>query len=250
LHLENLKRISKLKIPKLASLIIYEDKDLLVLNKPPFLPSIDERQGLTIHLLAIARKEYPDIQICHRLDRETSGVIVFAKNPNAYRHVSMEFEHRKIEKTYHAIIDGHHDFEDVEVDLPILVAKKGPVKIDRGEGKPAQTIFHSLEFFKYHTLVECKPKTGRQHQIRIHLATKGASICADALYGGKDVYLSRYKKGYRVTKGQDESPLIQRFALHAKELKFRHPNGSVLTVEAQYPKDFSVLVALLRKYSN
>ena len=239
-----------MKIPKLSSLIIFEDKDLLVLNKPPFLPSIDERQGLSINLLALARKSFPDIQICHRLDRETSGVIVFAKNPESYRHVSMEFEHRNVEKTYHAVIDGHHDFEEVEVDLPILVGKKGVVKIDRGAGKPAQTTFNSLEFFNFHTLVECKPKTGRTHQIRIHLATKGASITADALYGGKDIFLSTYKRKYRLGKGKEESPIIKRFALHAKALKIKHPNGSTLNVEADYPKDMDVLINLLRKYSS
>lgn len=235
-----------MKFPKFQDLIIFEDDDLIIVNKPPFLASLDEREGGEINLLRLAKQYHDDAQVCHRLDKETSGLIIIAKNAEAYRHVSMQFEHRQVKKVYHAIVDGTHIFNDLLVDLPILNAGKGNVMISRSEGKKADTFFKSLKFFKHYTLIEARPVTGRMHQIRIHLATQRASITGDEMYGGKPAYLSQFKRGYRLT-DEEEQPIMKRFALHAKESTFKMLNGEERTFDAPYPKDFAVLLKLLEK---
>ena len=168
-----------MKFPKFADLILFEDEDVIVVNKPPFLSSLDEREGGEINLLRLAKAYSEDAQICHRLDKETSGALIKAKNPEAYRTASMQFEKRQVKKIYHAIIEGTHVFEKLLVDLPILNVGRSNVTISRQEGKRAETWFQSLKYFKHYTLVECRPVTGRMHQIRIHLATQRASIAGD-----------------------------------------------------------------------
>ncbi len=231
-------------------LIIFENENYIVVNKPAFLASLDER-GATgkneANVLRMAKIYSPDAQICHRLDKETSGALVIAKNPEAYRHLSIQFEKRKVQKIYHAVVDGQYQFSNLLVDLPILNEGNKNVTIDKAQGKRAETYFNAIQFFKHYTLVECKPITGRMHQIRIHLATQRAAICGDDMYRGKPVYLSKIKKGYRLT-DEEEQPIMKRFALHAKQISFLDLNGEELTVIAPYPKDFSTLLKLLEKY--
>lgn len=236
-----------MKIPKLQDLIIYEDKDLIVINKPPFMSSLDEREGGEINVIRLAKQYFEDAQICHRLDKETSGAMIIAKNPETYRFVSMQFEHREVKKVYHAIVDGSHSFNDLLVDLPILNAGKGNVMISRGEGKKADTYFKSLKFFKHYTLIEARPVTGRMHQIRIHLATQRASITGDEMYGGLPAYLSKIKRNYRLSKNEEEQPIMKRFALHSREITFKISENQTKTFTAEYPKDFAVLLKLLEK---
>jgi len=238
-----------MKIPLFKDMILFEDPDLILINKPPYLSSLDERQIIGPNLLSLAKAYFPDTQVCHRLDRETSGLMVLAKNPETYRHVSMQFERRKVKKIYHAVLDGTHEFKDLEIDLPILQDNSGRVKIDRKEGKKANTFFNSLEYFKHFTLVEARPVTGRMHQIRIHLATQRACISGDLMYGGKIPYLSQIKRGYRHSgEDEEEPPMIRRFALHAFKIEFQHPNGEMIQMEAPYPKDFSVFLKQLEKF--
>lgn len=236
------------KIPKFSDLILFEDDDLIVVNKPPFLASLDEREGGAVNLLRLAKRYNPDLQVCHRLDKETSGLILLAKNPETYRLVSIEFEKRRVRKIYHAVIGGIHHFDNLLVDLPILNQGNKNVSIDRARGKDAETYFQSLRFFRNYTLVECRPVTGRMHQIRIHLATQRASIVGDSAYGGKPVFLSEIKRrGYSLSKGQVEQPIMKRFALHARALEFSIA-GKAYEFEAPYPKDFATLLKLLEKF--
>lgn len=238
------------KYPKFDDIILYEDDNFIVINKPPFLASLDERDGEGMSVHRLAKKHHPDAQVCHRLDKETSGLLLIAKNPDTYRAISMEFEHRRIEKIYHAVIEGTHVFEDLLVDLPILNMGNKNVTIDRANGKRAETYFKSLHYFKHYTLVECRPVTGRMHQIRIHLATQRASIVGDKLYKGKPVFLSQIKKrGFTLSKGQEEQPIMKRFALHARELRFVL-KGKDYHFEAPYPKDFGTLLKLLTKFDD
>lgn len=237
-----------MKIPKFQDLILFENADLIVVNKPPFLSSLDEREGGDINMLRLAKNYWPDAQVCHRLDKETSGALVFAKNPEAYRSVSIQFEKRQVKKVYHAVIDGTHVFENLLVDLPILNVGKGNVTISRQDGKRAETWFNSLRYFKHYTLVECKPVTGRMHQIRIHLATQRASIAGDELYKGKPVLLSDLKRNYRLGKDQEELPIMKRFALHAFEISLKINPEEEISVHAPYPKDFETLIKLLEKF--
>lgn len=232
---------------KLQDLIIFEDEDLMVINKPPFISSLDEREGGDVNILRLAKQYHSDAQICHRLDKDTSGAMIIAKNPETYRFVSMQFEHREVKKVYHAVVDGTHVFNDLIVDLPILNVGKSNVTISRTEGKRAETHFNSLTYFKHYTLIEAKPVTGRMHQIRIHLATQKASIAGDEIYGGKPVFLSQIKRKYLLTKNDEEQPIMKRFALHSREVSFNISENIHHTFTAPYPKDFAVLLKLLQK---
>lgn len=236
--------MSKTKTLQLDSLVLHRDNDYLVVNKPPFLSTLEDRVEET-NLLALAREVEPDAQVAHRLDKDTSGVLAIARNPEAYRHLSMQFEHRTVTKVYHAVVDGRHDFKDVVVAARILKQPDGMVKLS-SRGKDAATTFNTLEIFARHSLVECRPVTGRMHQIRIHLASLGAPITGDTLYGGRPFLVSSVKRGFRMKKGEEEQPLIRRMALHAYSLEFKGLDGEKVSCEAPYPKDFSALVRQLR----
>jgi len=238
-----------IKFLKFSELIIFEDDNLIVINKPPLVSSLDDREGGDMNIYRLAKKYHEDAQICHRLDKETSGVMLIAKNPETYRLVSIEFEHRRVEKKYHALIEGVHNFNNLKVDLPILNQGNKNVSIDRTNGKNAITYFNSIRYFNHYTLVECKPVTGRMHQIRIHLATQRASIVGDDLYKGKPVFLSQLKRGYSLSKGQEEMPIMKRFALHARAVSFTI-SGSLFQFEAPYPKDFATLIKQLEKFDS
>jgi len=237
-----------LKFPVFKDLILFENKDLIVVNKPAFLSSLDNREGAEPSLLRLAKQYSPDAQICHRLDKETSGALIIAKNPETYRFISMQFEHREVNKIYHAVINGMHQFDALKVDLPILNLGNKNVAINKQEGKTALTYFQSLTYYKHYTLVECKPVSGRMHQIRIHLASQRAAIAGDELYGGQPVLLSGIKRGYKLGKDQEELPIMKRFALHAKQITFKINPENIVTVEAPYPKDFATLIKLLDKF--
>jgi RluA family pseudouridine synthase len=225
--------------------ILFEDSDYVLINKPPFVSTLEDRND-PINILHVAKNFIADAQVCHRLDKDTSGVLAIAKNPEAYRHLSIQLEDRAVTKIYHAVAEGIHDFKNQLVDAPILKQNDGTVKISR-EGKSAQTTFTTMEVLGSYTLIECRPVTGRMHQIRIHLAKLGASIAGDELYGGKPVFLSKIKRGFNLKKNSDEEALMKRMALHAFSLEFLDLAGKKVKVEAPYPKDFRVLVKQLHE---
>jgi 23S rRNA pseudouridine955/2504/2580 synthase len=191
-----------------------------------------------------AQKTYGDAILCHRLDRETSGIMVLAKNASAHRHLSLQFEHRKIIKKYHAIVDGSVVFDGLVIDLPINTDDLNHIRIDKKNGKQAQTTFQTIEQFKHFSLIECSPKTGRLHQIRVHLASQNAKIAGDIRYGSILPLLGKIK---RKLSGEDQ-PMIHRFALHAYGLEFEDLDGTRVVASAPYAKDFEVFLKLLRKY--
>jgi len=230
----------------LNPLIIKETEDYIFINKPPFVSTLADRND-PVTILSLVKKYNDDYQICHRLDKETSGVLLVAKNAEAYRNASMQFEHRQVEKIYNAIVDGLHQFKDEEVDLPLHTTASGYVKISHRKGKNAKTIFNTLDTFKKHTLVACKPETGRMHQIRVHLASLKASITGDETYGGQHLYLSSFKRNFVRGKEKEEQPIIKRFALHAVSIRFTDLKGQVITMEAPYPKDIEVALKQLSK---
>ncbi len=225
--------------------ILFENENYLLVNKPPFLSTLQDRQSAA-NLLDMARAYVPEAQVAHRLDKNTSGVIAIAKNPEAYRHLSMQFEKRKVYKLYHALTDGIHKFEEFRVNVPLLTTGKGEVKASR-KGKASETILTSIKAYGNHTLVGCKPLTGRMHQVRVHCAFAGAPIVGDELYGGKWLFLSSLKRKFNLGKFEEEQPLIKRYALHAREIAFADLDGKKIGAEAPYPKDFEVLLKQLDK---
>jgi 23S rRNA pseudouridine955/2504/2580 synthase len=229
-----------------TSLILFENADFIVINKPPFLSTLDDRSDEN-NVLRLAKSYTADAQVCHRLDKETSGALLIAKNPEAYRHAAMHFEARLVKKIYHAVVGSSRKFENLRVELPVKKTSTGTVRIDKKDGKPALSIFNSLILFRHYTLVECEIYTGRMHQIRIHLASQNASIAGDEVYNGNMPLLSGIKRRFK-TSDDEERPMIQRVALHALSLSFRGLDGVLVSVEAPYPKDFEVFLKLLEKY--
>lgn len=243
----------KLARVRFADLVIYEDDDLLAIDKPAGLSSLQERQatevGVQPGLLALGRAEYPSLFICHRLDKYTSGVLLFAKTEEAYRAISQQFMRREVLKLYWALVPGALHWSEELVELPLKETRGGKVVVDAGEGKPAATAFQSLRIFKHYTLLAAVPLTGRQHQIRVHLAARRAPIVGDALYGGADLLLSSLKRRYRPEGEEDERPLNAGYLLHAHELRLAHPTtGQEFKIEAPLPKNFRVCLEVLEKY--
>lgn len=226
-------------------LILFENEDYLVINKLPYLSTLDDRHEAQ-NILDLAKQYTPDAQVCHRLDKETSGCLVIAKHPEAYRNIAIQFEDRKVNKVYHAVVEGIHEYDNILVDRNIHPTNKGIAKITK-EGKPAQTIFNTLRTYYAHSLIECRPITGRLHQIRVHLAHLKSPICGDEMYGGKPLYLSALKRRFNLKKGTDELPIMQRVSLHAYAIAFDGLKGERIEVHAPYPKDFEVLVKQLEK---
>jgi len=236
----------KKKIPPFISMILYEDEDYIVINKPPHISSLEDRNE-EINILKLARAYHGGAQLCHRLDKDTSGALIISKHKDAYKFMNQEFEKRKIKKTYQAVSDGLHHFSDLVMDKALSTVPKGTSHIDERYGKKSVTIFNSLKAFKKHTLINCNPVTGRLHQIRVHLTFLKAPITGDIAYGGKPFFLSSVKRNYKIGKFAEEQPLIQRLALHAYHLKFRLFNGEYKEVTAPYPRDFRVLLKQLEK---
>lgn len=227
-------------------LIIFENDHYIIINKPPYLSTLEDRHD-PINLLKLAKEYNADAQVCHRLDKETSGVLVIAKHFEAYRHFSIMLEKRQVKKIYHAVSHGLHQIQNLEADEPIAVGANKS-RIDFREGKPSLTLIATLENFRNHTLFKCFPVSGRLHQIRVHLAHHEAPIVSDPAYAGDMIYLSDIKKKYNIKKFEEEQPLIPRVALHAENIVFRnYGDDKEITASAPYPKDFAVLIKQLRR---
>lgn len=235
--------------------IIYDDDHLIVANKPAGLLTIPDRSGNKDNLLALLERRYGKVFIVHRLDRETSGIICFARNEAAHRHLSLQFEHHTTDKFYLALIDGvlHHD--EGEIDKPIgeHPTISGKMAIVHS-GKPSLTFYRVLERFKRFSLAEALIKTGRTHQIRVHFQSIGYPLAVDALYGRRAAfYLSEVKgKAYKSGKHtEDERPMMERTSLHSSRLRLDHPvTGERMEFRAELPKDFAAVLNQLRKWGN
>jgi 23S rRNA pseudouridine955/2504/2580 synthase len=226
-------------------LILHEDQQFLIINKPSGIATLEDRSQ-PVNILQMAKEFHPETKVCHRLDKETSGILVLAKNDEGLRYFSMLLENREVHKLYHAIVAGRYEYEELHLDKPIYTTSNKS-RIDFQQGKPSITLVTTLAIFKKHTLLGCMPFTGRMHQIRVHLSDAGMPICGDEMYGGNPIFLSEFKKNYHASKFKEEFPLIRRMALHARALKFTDPEGNLLQIEAPYPKDFAVGIKQLEK---
>lgn len=232
-----------------STLILYEDEDYLVINKPPGVATLAERTQTASHLLQLAKAYHPQAQVGHRLDRATSGALALAKHPAAYRALCQQFEARRVAKTYHAVLTGQHDFQAQEVHVPLGITRRHLAQVDPRRGKSATTIFTTLQRIAGYTLAQCQPITGRLHQIRAHAAYLHAPIVGDTQYGGALLYLSSLKRHYRLPKGAQERPIAASVALHAYQLAFKGLQEKTITVQASYPKSFATLVKQLARYA-
>src|SRR5215471_15711187 len=208
---------------KIADILIYENDDFLVLNKPAGLLSIPDREGKENSLKKILQEEYGEIFTVHRLDKDTSGLIVFAKNEDLHKLLSHQFEQRQTEKIYLGLVLGSPLKEKGTIDSPIMEhpTKKGLMIANR-KGKEAVTDYEVLNIFRIYSWVRFRIHTGRTHQIRVHMKHIGHPIACDKIYGdGKPVLLSSIKHNYRLSKNEEEErPILNRLGLHAHQLRF------------------------------
>ncbi|MGR3400564.1 MAG: pseudouridine synthase [Paracoccus sp. (in: a-proteobacteria)] len=199
--------------PPDAPVVIYADHEVLVVDKPAGLLSVpgrgDDRADC---LIARLRAAFPTVLLVHRLDLDTSGVMVFALTPHAQRHLSKQFEERQTRKVYVARLAGRLEPKTGRVDLPLIVdwPNRPRQKVDHVEGRPAQTDWRVMRATDDETRVRLMPVTGRSHQLRVHMAQTGHPILCDTLYA---------------TGAAVDHP---RLMLHAESLRFRHPDSGVV----------------------
>jgi len=244
-----MKRKLHWRLRSLGCEILFEDDVLLSLDKPPNLLVLPDRFNKALpNLYTTLNEELGSVFVVHRIDKETSGVVVFAKTADAHAHLNKQFEERTVEKVYLALVVGEPHHPLGTIDLPLSETERGVVRVDRKRGKESVTDYRVVEQFKGYALLELKPQTGRQHQIRVHLLAMGTPVMADPLYGdGKGFYLSAVKPRYR-SEGE-EKPLLNRTALHAASLSISHPTtGQRMAFAAPLPKDMSSVLKYLRKF--
>jgi 23S rRNA pseudouridine1911/1915/1917 synthase len=246
--------------------VVYEDESLTVVNKPPGMvthPAKGNWRGTLVNALqfhfdrlsALAGAHRPGI--VHRLDRDTSGLLVVLKDDLAHRRLALQFELREVHKEYLALVHGvpqrDSDYIERTIGFHPTCREKMAIRLPEDGGKDAVTFYQVVERFRDFALVRCRPLTGRTHQIRIHLTHIGHPILADKLYSGRDrITLADLLSAERRTAlaaGEGDAVLIDRQALHAHRLRFRHPlTGHELDLTAPLPADMARTLEALRAH--
>lgn len=209
--------------------ILFQDENILVLNKPAGVSVLpDGWQPDAPFLRQMLETEFGKIFVVHRLDKVTSGVMVFARTSESHRVLNRQFEGHEVEKIYHAIVEGLPPWDEKVCKMPLRVnvGKKHRTAADNIRGKPSETHFKVINRWQTRALIEARPMTGRTHQIRAHLYALGYPLLSDVLYGAA------------------ASELISRPALHALSLAFFHPkSGDRMNFIAEYPGDIASITA-------
>ena len=234
---------------RLDDLIVVEDEHLVAINKPAGLLTIPAREGSEISLKNLLQQKYGNIFTVHRLDKETSGLVVFAKHEEAHKLLSQLFEGRDVEKFYQGLVIGKPVNEEGSIEGAIMEhpAKRGMMVINH-RGKPSHTDYKVLESFRSFSWMQFQIHTGRTHQIRVHMKDLGHPIVCDELYGdGKPILISSIKRNYKLSKDElEERPILNRLGLHSWKLHFNLYNKEY-ELEAEVPKDLRALLQQLRK---
>jgi len=238
--------------------LVYEDENIAAVDKSSGIAVSPDRWDLSRERLDKLVEESLSLQkiyIVHRIDRETSGLVVFAKNSETHKTLSMAFENRQIKKRYIAVVCGRPSWKETTCDLALVPNgnKKHLTIIDRFKGKNALTTFSLLGSAGNYSVLEAVPETGRIHQIRVHLAALGHPVVCDELYGNtKPVMLSAIKRSWRGNP-LDERPLLSRLGLHAAELFIPDYAGKSteattgLNLKAPLARDMSALIRQMEK---
>ena len=243
--------------------IVYEDEYMLAINKPPAFvvhPAAGHWDDTLVNALLHHCGVLPETDdvykpgIVHRLDKDTSGIILAAKTVRAHGELTKQFQERTIEKEYHAIVEGVVPFDEDVIEKAIDRHKKDFERmavVKDGLGKPAVSFYRVLERFRGYTYVMVAPKTGRTHQIRVHVAAIGHPCVADSTYGRHDALFLRDLTDEPSDElvADPQQPVICRQALHAHRIKFEHPiTGAVVEFSAPIAEDMTTTLKLLRKY--
>jgi RluA family pseudouridine synthase len=218
--------------------IIHKDEHILIIDKPAGLPVLpDGWDKEAPYLVKMLEDEFGNpstssgrVFVVHRLDKTTSGVMVFARTAEAHRMLNTQFENRDVEKIYHAIMEGEPNWNEKITKFPLRanVGNRHRTAVDDKKGKPSETRFRVLKRYQSGALVEARPMTGRTHQVRVHAYALGHPLLGDVLYDG------------------EETSLISRPALHAYSLTITHPETNErLTFKAERPQDFASALELL-----
>ena len=245
--------------------VLFEDGDLLALDKPSLLLTSPDRDNLRrpslMQLLHAAiergvpwtrKRGLTYLMNAHRLDFETSGVILLAKTKPVLVALANLFGDEKLNKIYVALVHGTPLENSFTIDAKLAPhpVNLGLMRVDQKHGKRSRSEFQVRERFTNCTLLECRPLTERKHQIRAHLRHAGWPIVGDERYGGGPLWLSRLKTDYRLKPNKSERPLISHAALHIEQLRLTHPvTGADLHITAPWPKDLTVAVKYLRRYA-
>jgi 23S rRNA pseudouridine1911/1915/1917 synthase len=230
--------------------IIFENDYFIAVNKPSGLLTIPDREQTEKSLKEYLIDKYKNIFVVHRLDKDTSGLVLFAKNEITHKYLCKIFEDRKVEKYYLGIVMGSLPEEKGVIDAPITdhLTRKGIMTVHRS-GKESQTGYEVLDTTPYFSLVSFQLFTGRTHQIRVHCKNIGNPLACDSLYGdGKAIKLSSFKKDYKLSKHDDEErSIINRLALHSFKLNFEDEQGNKMELCAEAPKEFKAVMQQLKK---
>lgn len=236
---------------KLPFDILFENEELVAVNKLSGMLTLPDRHdGELQSLRGLLQSKYGRIYVIHRLDKDTSGVIVFAKDEATHKYMSQLFEGKGIEKIYRGLVHGTPEPGTGSIREPIMEhpAKNGTMVVHH-KGKVSHTDYSVIEKLGKFSLVEFNIHTGRTHQIRVHSKFIGHPIVCDPFYGdGQPVLLSSFKKKFKLSKHEEEErPILSRLALHAYRIHFTDLHGNPTIIEAPLPKDLRALITQLKK---
>lgn len=235
--------------------ILYDDADLIIINKPSGALVIPDRFNSALPSLGrvLEAQLGQQIWVVHRLDRDTSGAICFAKNEQTHRYLSGLFQEREVNKYYLGLVHGRVTPEKARIEKAIIEHPtiKGKMIVAK-KGKASITDYEVLEQWPLYSLLQFQIHTGRTHQIRVHMQSIGHSIVCDEVYGdGKPFLLSSIKKKYKRSDNEEEErPLLNRLALHAFRLEFIKADGTEIKVQAPLPRDIAACVKQLNKWQS